>query len=412
MAQINITLNQEEIQRLLTENRDEAFKKLFENALNSVLKAESTQQLRAEPYERTEERTDSRNGFRDRPFTTRIGRITLHVPRHRNVPFKTMIFDNYSRSEAALIAGMAEMVVNGVSTRRVSKVVETLCGASFSKSTVSELCKDLSKSVEAFRNRPLEGKYIFLSVDATYFKVREDHRIISKAFMVALATNEKGVREIIGFGVYNCESKETWKEFLMGLKNRGLNGVLMITSDAHEGLRDAVRRVFPNVPWQRCQFHFSRNVSDKAAKKYQAGIRADLNELFNCRTLEEARKVRDRMLDEYSDVASSAMECLESGFDDAMTVIALPRHLRKYYRTSNHLERLNKELKRRSDVIGVFPNEGSLLRLMGSVLIEKNEGLQEMKAVFSAETLAVLLKSETPQQLMNIADGQAKLLTI
>lgn len=411
MAQINITLNQEEIQRLLTENRDEAFKKLLENAVNSVLKAESTQQLHAEPYERTEERTDSRNGFRDRPFTTRIGRITLHVPRHRKVPFKTMIFDNYSRSEAALIAGMAEMVVNGVSTRRVSKVVETLCGTSFSKSTVSELCKDLSKSVEAFRNRPLEGKYIFLSVDATYFKVREDHRIISKAFMVALATNEKGVREIIGFGVYNCESKETWKEFLMGLKNRGLNGVLMITSDAHEGLRDAVRRVFPNVPWQRCQFHFSRNVSDKASKKYQAGIRADLNELFNCRTLEEARKVRDRMLEEYSDVAPSAMECLESGFDDAMTVMALPRHLRKYYRTSNHLERLNKELKRRSDVIGVFPNESSLLRLMGSVLIEKNEGLQEMKAVFSAETLAVLLKSETPQQLMNIADGQAKLLT-
>lgn len=411
MAQINITLNQEEIQRLLTENRDEAFKKLLENAVNSVLKAESTQQLHAEPYERTEERTDSRNGFRDRPFTTRIGRITLHVPRHRKVPFKTMIFDNYSRSEAALIAGMAEMVVNGVSTRRVSKVVETLCGTSFSKSTVSELCKDLSKSVEAFRNRPLEGKYIFLSVDATYFKVREDHRIISKAFMVALATNEKGVREIIGFGVYNCESKETWKEFLMGLKNRGLNGVLMITSDAHEGLRDAVRRVFPNVPWQRCQFHFSRNVSDKAPKKYQAGIRADLNELFNCRTLEEARKVRDRMLEEYSDVAPSAMECLESGFDDAMTVMALPRHLRKYYRTSNHLERLNKELKRRSDVIGVFPNESSLLRLMGSVLIEKNEGLQEMKAVFSAETLAVLLKSETPQQLMNIADGQAKLLT-
>ena len=411
MAQINITLNQEEIQRLLTENRDEAFKKLFENALNSVLKAESTQQLHAEPYERTEERTDSRNGFRDRPFTTRIGRITLHVPRHRKVPFKTMIFDNYSRSEAALIASMAEMVVNGVSTRRVSKVVETLCGASFSKSTVSELCKDLSKSVEAFRNRPLEGKYIFLSVDATYFKVREDHRIISKAFMVALATNEKGVREIIGFGVYNCESKETWKEFLMGLKNRGLNGVLMITSDAHEGLRDAVRRVFPNVPWQRCQFHFSRNVSDKAPKKYQSGIRADLNELFNCKTLEEAGKVRDRMLDEYSDVASSAMECLESGFDDAMTVIALPRHLRKYYRTSNHLERLNKELKRRSDVIGVFPNESSLLRLMGSVLIEKNEGLQEMKAVFTTETLATLMKSETPQQLMNIADGQAKLLT-
>lgn len=410
MAQIHITLNQEEILHLLAENRDEAFKKLLENALNSILKAESAEQLQAEPYERTEERTDSRNGVRDRPLATRIGRITLHVPRHRNEPFKTMIFDNYSRSESALIASMAEMVINGVSTRRVSKVVETLCGTSFSKSTVSDLCKDLSESVEEFRNRPLEGKYAFLSVDATYFKVRENHRIISKAFMVALATNEKGVREIIGFGVYNCESKETWKEFLMGLKNRGLNGVLMITSDAHEGLRDAIRRVFPNVPWQRCQFHFSRNIGDKAPKKYQAGIRADLNEMFNCKTLDEARKVRDRMLEEYSDVAPSAMECLESGFEDAMTVMALPKYLRKYYRTSNHLERLNKELKRRSDVIGIFPNEASLLRLMGSVLIEKNEGLQGMKAVFSTETFTRLLKSETPEQLMGIADKQVKLL--
>lgn len=410
MAQIHITLNQEEILHLLAENRDEAFKKLLENALNSLLKAESAEQLKAEPYERTEERTDSRNGVRDRPLTTRIGRITLHVPRHRNEPFKSMIFDNYSRSESALIASMAEMVINGVSTRRVSKVVETLCGTSFSKSTVSDLCKDLSKSVEEFRNRPLEGKYAFLSVDATYFKVRENHRIISKAFMVALATNEKGVREIIGFGVYNCESKETWKEFLMGLKSRGLNGVLMITSDAHEGLRDAIRRVFPYVPWQRCQFHFSRNIGDKASKKYRAGIRADLNEMFNCKTLDDARKVRDRMLKEYSDVAPSAMECLESGFEDAMTVMALPKYLRKYYRTSNHLERLNKELKRRSDVIGIFPNEASLLRLMGSVLIEKNEGLQGMKAVFSADTLTRLLKSETPEQLMGIADKQVKLL--
>ena len=157
MAQINITLNQEEIQQLLMENRDEAFKKLFENALNSILKAESCEQLQAEPYERTEERTDSRNGYRDRPLTTRIGRIILRVPRHRNVPFKTMIFDNYSRSEAALIAGMTEMVINGVSTRRVTKVVEALCGASFSKSTVSDLCKNLSENVEAFRNRPLDG---------------------------------------------------------------------------------------------------------------------------------------------------------------------------------------------------------------------------------------------------------------
>ena len=406
MAQLNITLNQEEILGLLAENRGEAFRNLLESSLNSILKAESSDQLQAEPYERIDERTDNRNGYRDRSFTTRIGRITLHVPRHRNQPFKTMIYDNYSRSEAALIASMTEMVINGVSTRRVTKVVETLCGKTFSKSAVSDLCKDLSEAVEGFRNRPLEGQYAFLTVDATYFKVREDHKIISKAFMIALATNEKGIREVIGFGVYNCESKETWKEFLMGLKNRGLNGVLMITSDAHEGLRDAIRRVFPNVPWQRCQFHFSRNVGDKAPKKYQAGIRADLNEMFNCKTLEEAKKVRDRMLDEYSDVASSAMDCLEIGFDDAMTVMALPQWLRKYFRTSNHIERLNQELKRRSDVIGIFPNEASVLRLMGSVLIEKNDALQAKKAIFKVETLDALLKSEAPEQLMLVADQQ------
>ena len=406
MAQLNITLNQEEILGLLAETRGEAFRNLLESSLNSILKAESSDQLQAEPYERTDERTDNRNGYRDRSFTTRIGRITLHVPRHRNQPFKTMIYDNYSRSEAALIASMTEMVINGVSTRRVTKVVETLCGKTFSKSAVSDLCKDLSEAVEGFRNRPLEGQYAFLTVDATYFKVREDHKIISKAFMIALATNEKGIREVIGFGVYNCESKETWKEFLMGLKNRGLNGVLMITSDAHEGLRDAIRRVFPNVPWQRCQFHFSRNVGDKAPKKYQAGIRADLNEMFNCKTLEEAKKVRDRMLDEYSDVASSAMDCLEIGFDDAMTVMALPQWLRKYFRTSNHIERLNQELKRRSDVIGIFPNEASVLRLMGSVLIEKNDALQAKKAIFKVETLDALLKSEAPEQLMLVADQQ------
>ena len=221
MAQINFTLNQEEILQLLSEENNEAFRKLLESSLNSVLKAESQEQLQAAPYERTEERTDSRNGFRDRELKTRIGTITLHVPRHRNQPFQTMVFENYSRSEAALIVCMAEMVVNGVSTRKVSKVMETLCGTSYSKSTVSEVCKRLDKDVEAFRNRPLDGKYPFLTVDATFFKVRENHRIVSKAFMIALAVNEEGQREIIGFGVYPCESIETWKDFLSAYEKEG-----------------------------------------------------------------------------------------------------------------------------------------------------------------------------------------------
>ena len=410
MAQLNITLNQEEIQALLLDDRGEAFKSILQASLNKILQAESAEQLKAAPYERSDERTDSRNGSRDRELNTRIGKITLHVPRHRNVPFKTLVFDNYSRSEAALVASMAEMVVNGVSTRKVSKVMETLCGTSFSKSAVSEVCKDLDKAVKEFRSRPLEGDYPFLTVDATYFKVRENSRVISKAFMIAYGTNGQGHREILGFGVYANESGATWTDFLMGLKRRGLTGLLMITSDAHEGILNAIGKVFPTVPWQRCQFHFSRNITDKAPKKYQTGLRAELQEMFNCKTMAEARKVRDRIMEDYRDVAESAMICLDEGFESSMTVMLLPVGLQRYYRTSNHIERLNKELKRRSKVIGVFPNEDSVMRLMGSVLIECHDAMLAGRAVFSKESLASLLRSDVPAKLIVIAEEQRQLL--
>lgn len=410
MAQLNITFNQEEILQLLSDNRDEAFRSLLKDSLNRILKAESAEQLKAGFYERTDERTDSRNGSRDKPLVTRIGQIELKVPRHRNIPFKTMIFDNYTRSEAALIAGMAEMVVNGVSTRKISRIMETLCGTSYSKSTVSELCKDLDCRVEEFRNRPLTKAYPFLTVDATYFKVRENHRIISKALLIAFGTDQEGHREIIGCGVYTGETKETWRSFLAGLKARGLRNVMMITSDAHEGIRYAISREFPDVPWQRCQFHFAKNIVDKTPKKYQAGIRAELQEMFNCATVEAARKKKDSILQDYQDVAEAAMVCLEEGFESAMTVMSIPWSLRLYFRTSNHIERLNKELKRRSRVIGIFPNEASLIRLMGSVLMELNEKYQSGKAIFTTPVYKALLQSDTPLKLIKIAAEQRRLL--
>ena len=409
MAQLNITLNQEEIQALLLEDQGEAFKKILQASLNKILQAESAEKLKAEPYERSAERTDSRNGSRDRDLNTRVGRITLQVPRHRNVPFKTLVFENYSRSEAALVAGMAEMVVNGVSTRKVSRVMETLCGTSFSKSAVSDVCKDLDKAVKEFRTRPLEGDYPFLTVDATYFKVRENSRVISKAFMIAYGTNAEGHREILGFGIYANESSATWTDFLLGLKKRGLTGLLMITSDAHEGILNAIGKVFPTVPWQRCQFHFIRNITDKAPKKYQAGLQTELQELFNCKTMAEARKVRDRIMEDYRDVAEPAVTCLDEGFESAMTVMLLPAWLRRFYRTSNQIERLNKELKRRSKVIGVFPNEDSVLRLMGSVLMERHDAIQAGRAVFSKESLASLMNSDVPAKLIVIAEEQRHL---
>ena len=409
MAQLNITLDQAEILQLLSENNGEAFKKILQVSLNKILQAESAEQLKAAPYERSEDRTDCRNGSRERELNTRIGRITLKVPRHREQPFRTMIFENYSRSEAALIAGMAEMVVNGVSTRKVSRVMEELCGTSFSKSTVSDVCKDLDKAVHEFRVRPLDGEYPFLTVDATYFKIRENSRIVSKAFMIAYGTNAQGHREILGFGVYPNESSTTWTDFLMELKKRGLTGLLMITSDAHEGILNAIGKVFPTVPWQRCQFHFIKNITDKAPKKYQAGLRAELQEMFNCKSIAEARKVRDRIVEDYRDVAESSVNCLDEGFESSMTVMLLPVGLRKYYRTSNHIERLNKELKRRSKVIGVFPNEGSVLRLIGSVLIELHDAMLIGKAVFSQDSLSALMQSEVPGKLIVIAEEQQHL---
>lgn len=400
MAQLNITLNQEEILYLLQKSSSDAFKKLLQESLNAVLKAESKEQLKAEPYERTEERTDSRNGYRERALTTRIGTIVLTVPRHRIEPFKSMIFDNYSRSEAALVAAMAEMVVNGVSTRKVTLVVEQLCGKSISKSSVSDLCKDLDKSVREFKERPLEGEYPFLIVDATYFKVRENQRVISKALMIALAINEKGKREVVGFELYSCENKENWYDFFMRLQSRGLKGLKMITSDAHEGILHGIRRVFPDVPWQRCQFHFTKNIVEKAPKKYQAGLRMELGAMFQSTSIKEARKKRDAILKDYADIAPKAMECLDLGFESTMTVFCFPECIRKMIRTSNHIERVNKELKRRSNVIGVFPNGESVIRLMGMLLLEHHEKLQAKRRDFYKPLYdQILLQSEKLKQI-------------
>ena len=409
MAQLNITLNQDEILQLLSESREDAFKKLFQDSLNSILKAESTQQLKAEKYERSEERTDSRNGCRERQLTTRIGTLDLKVPRHRNVPFKTLIFDNYKRSEAALVTTMTEMVVNGVSTRKVANVVETLCGTTYSKSMVSEVCKELDQSVNEFRNRRLDKPYPFVFVDATYFKTRENHRIVSKAFMVAVATNSEGKREIIGFDVYDNESNDTWFMFMESLKKRGLTGLKMITSDAHPGIIYAISKTFPSVAWQRCQTHFSRNIIEKTPKKYQKGLHSELLEMYNARTVSDARKIRDRIMNDYADIAPSAMECLDNGFESIMTVMALPENIRRFHRTSNHIERLNRELKRRSKVIGVFPNTESIIRLMGSVLIELHEAFITQRNNGYPRNTSAALESCTPK-LQEIAVEQQKLL--
>lgn len=410
MAQVNITLNHEELIALLGGDREEAFKHLVEKILNEALLAESAAQLGAEKYERSDNRTDQRNGTRERELTTKIGTIVLNVPRHRGSPFHTTLFETYQRSETALLNTMAEMVIMGVSTRKVSNVIEMICGKEYSKSTVSEVCKRLDPEIRDFQNRDLSTcEFPFIMVDATYFKVRENHRVVSKALFIAVGLTTDGKKEVLYFKVYDGENNDTWLDFFSHLKANGLNDPLMLTSDAHKSIRYAAFKVFPNTAWQRCQFHFTKNILDAAPNSQRPGLEMELRQMFLAKNLTAARKKRDDILSDYSDVAPKAMELLDNGFEDAMTVFMLPENTWRHLRTSNTIERLNRELKRRSDVIQIFPNEASLLRLMGSVLIDQND-IMLMKRTSFGRKAYESISTETRIKLKALAFEQQKLM--
>jgi putative transposase len=386
MAQFNITITEELLHGLFLSNgRDEAFSKLLEEIFNQVLLAQSTEQLGAEPYERTEGRTAYRNGVRERQLTTRVGTLTLRVPRHRNGQFSTELFMRYQRSEQALVLAMMEMVINGVSTRKVESITEELCGKKFSKSTISTLCKNLDPMVNAFRTRSLKSHYPFLMVDAIYVKVRENKRIQSKGLLIAIGINEEGYREVIGFQLANSESENSWGEFFGSLKERGLKDVHLVTSDDHKGLVNAVRKHFQEASWQRCQTHFSRNMLDHAPKALQPEIKEDLGRLYESVDLESARKVRDQIIAKYEAKAPKATDLLDEAFDDITAVLSLPLRYRKRLRTTNGVERLNEEIRRRERVIRIFPNEASVIRLMGALLMEQDEKWQTGRRYFDME---------------------------
>ena len=370
MAQLHFTLDHDFFVGLFSETKDDAFGKLMEALLNQVLKAESAEQLGAENYERSDDRSDYRNGSRTRSLTTRVGKIELQIPRHRNTPFKTTLFENYQRNEQALIATMMEMVVQGISTRSVKKVTEELCGEEFSKSAVSEICKELDVPVKQFKERLLPERYPFIMADAIYVKAREDHRVRSKALYIAMGINSDGIKEIIGFEVYDTEKANTWKEFFESLKSRGLRNVDIIVSDAHKGLVEAIRECFSGSSWQRCQAHFMRNIIDKCPKKYAAGLSQELHDMFNASTIEEARRLEKSIYDEYCDVAEASMAILDEGIEDSLTIMALPSKYRIALRTSNIIERENREIRRREKVIQIFPNSESIIRLIGAVLYD------------------------------------------
>lgn len=377
MAQLNITVDSELLKGLFTaDGKDQAFADLVSAILNQVLNAQASEQVGAQPYERSDERRTYRNGYREREMHTRIGTLQLMVPRLRDGEFNTELFRRFQRSEQALVLAMMEMVVNGVSTRKVSAITEELCGSAFSKSTVSALCSALDPAVTAFRDRPLECRYPFVVVDAIYTKVREDGRIRSKGLMIAIGINEQGYREVLGFSCADSETEAGWMEFFTELKSRGLAQVDMVVSDSHKGLVRAVERCFQGATWQRCQTHFSRNVLDACPKKLQPEMKAALKSLYEADDYATASMIRDSIVSRFQQDAPKAVDVLEDGFDDALAVLSLPLPLRRRLRTTNGIERLNEEIRRRERVIRIFPNEEALYRLIGALLMEMNDSWQ------------------------------------
>jgi putative transposase len=383
MTDYDIKLNANTLHNLLSDPN--AITQMLEPILNQVLQFQASEQLNAEPYERNEDRSAYRNGNRPRTLYTRVGPLTLQVPQFRDGRFNTDIFKRYQRSEQALTLSLMEMYVNGVSTRKVSKITEQLCGASFSSSTVSELCTDLDSRVSAFNERKLDVNYPFLIVDCLFIKARENDAIESKACMIACGINASGEREILGVRIGDSESEAFWKDTFDWLKGRGLKGVEWVVSDHHQGLMNAAQRCFQGASWQRCQVHLMRNVQSYTPSKYKAQMSKGLKRIFSSDTASEARGRFDELAEQLDGKANKALECLENGLEDALTVMALPEKYRRRLRTSNMVERLNEEVRRRERVVRIFPNTTSAHRLIGAVLAEIHEQWQERKYFDMAE---------------------------
>jgi transposase-like protein len=372
MPDYQITIDGETLHGLF--QGDSGLAKLLEQVLNQVLEAQVSEQLGAERYERAQERQGYRNGVRPRQLSTRVGRLTLRVPQVRDGQFSPELFARYQRSEQALVLALMEMVVNGVSTRKVTAITEELCGTSFSKSTVSALCARLDPLVAAWNERPLsEQAFPFVLADALVIKVREQKRVRALAALIAIGSTAAGYREILGIQLGDSESEGSWSTFFAWLKRRGLAGVDVVVSDAHSGLVAAVQRHFQGCSWQRCQTHLAGDVLAAAPKSVRQEVHEHLRALFEAPDLPTARVLLRALLDTYTDRAPNALAILEAGCDDATAVLALPDPYRRRLRTSHGMERLNEEVRRRERVIRIFPNRESALRLLGAVLMERHE---------------------------------------
>ncbi len=362
-----------EILEELMEEGTEAFRNVLEKLFNLAMEMERSEFLGAGPYQRTEERRDHANGFKAKTVATRVGRLKLKIPQVRHLSFYPKSLERGCRSEKALKLAIAEMYVKGVSTRKVSQITEQLCGTEISATQVSRIAKLLDTELEQFRERELQ-EYRVVYLDAHYEKVRVNGTVQDLAILKALGINPWGQREILGVSATLSEAEVHWRQFLQALQRRGLKGVELVVSDDHVGLRAARRAVFPSIPWQRCQFHLAQNAQAHAHNRAQGREMGQaIRDIFNFPSLADAQAMVPRVAERFESENPQWVKWLEENIAEGFTIYRFPRSTHKKIRTVNGLERVNEEIRRRTRVVGIFPNEDSVLRLTSAVLAEMHE---------------------------------------
>lgn len=355
----------------IIENGFDGISEVFSNLLTTAMKIERERYLNAGAYERTEDRRGFANGFKSRGLKTRIGKLDVDVPQVRGIaPFQPSVLERGQRSERALKLALAEMYVQGVSTRKVTKVMETMCGFDVSSTQVSNASKELDIELEKWRTRPL-GCVKALIIDARYEKVRMNGAVVSCAVLVASGIQEDGKRSVLGVSVSVSEAELHWRNFFISLKERGLHGVQFVVSDDHEGIKAALRSTLPGATWQRCQCHLQRNAQSYVTKKDEKKkVAADIRNIFNAPSLEEAQRLLELAVEKYKETQTKLAVWMEDNIPEGFAVFSLPEHMRKRLRTTNMAENLNRQIKRRTRTASLFPNEASLLRLVTAVVNE------------------------------------------
>lgn len=358
----------------ILESDEDLLAEVLRLGVQSLMEAERDAYVSADPFERSCERKTQRNGYQARQLRTRVGVLDLKVPKTRDGGFYPSILERYQRSEAALVTSLAECYVQGVSTRKVSRICEELFGEGLSHETVSRYVGELDEELEPWRQRALEGEFPYVLVDARYEKARVDHRIVDVAVLVAIGVSSEGQRHVLGVDVAHGETTASWSAFLGSLKERGLAGVQLITSDAHAGLAEARRTHFPGIPWQRCQRHFLMNALEKAPKALEDELHRRLRRIWDeATTYDDAREALGVLGAELESRHPDLAEWLETDGEDTLSCFHFPEPHRKRLRTTNGNERVNQELLRRSRVVRIFPNPKSCLRLASALLKEWHE---------------------------------------